>query len=117
MFYQWVYVERNTFKVIAVLSKHATGNGKRSVMTIHVQINNNKTYLQTFIPTGIKTKFNTCEMYLIARSGLFQSLVIRVTFLYCNNPMASIRSILKSLHLVDLYRKTEKLYRYFNFHS
>lgn len=39
-------------------------------MTTHVQINKNRTYLHTFIPTGIKTKFNTCEMYLIARSGL-----------------------------------------------
>lgn len=71
-----MYWERNTFKVIVVLSKHATGNTKQSVMTIQVQTNNNKTYLQTFIPPGIKSKFNTCEMYLIARSGLFQSLVI-----------------------------------------
>lgn len=69
-----MYWERNTFKEIVVSSKRATGNRKRSVITIHVQINN-KTYLQTFIPTGIKTKFNTCEMYLFARSGLFQSLV------------------------------------------
>lgn len=45
-------------------------------MTIHVQIIYNKTYLQTFIPTDIQTKFNTCEVYLIARSGLFQSLGI-----------------------------------------
>lgn len=65
----------------------------------HVQINHNRTYLHTFIPTGIKTKFNTCEMYLIARSGLFQSSAIAVAFLHCNSHRVSIRSI---LHPVDL---------------
>lgn len=86
-------------------------------MTIHIQINN-KTYLQTFIPTGIKTTFNTCEMHLIANSGLTKVPLFsnRVTFLHCNNHMASIRSTLKSLHLVDLFHKTEELYTYFNFH-
>lgn len=67
-------------------------------MTTHVQINN-KTYLHTSIPTGIKTKFNTCEIYLIARSRLFQSLVITVAFLHCNSHRVSIRSI---LHAADL---------------
>ena len=91
------------------------------VMTIHAQINNNKTYSQTFIPAGIKTKCNSCEMYPIARSGLTKvpiSSTNRVTLPHCNNHMASIRSTLKSLHLVeaDWCHKTEKLYRYFNLH-
>lgn len=68
-------------------------------MTTHVQVNNNRTYSHIFIPTGIKTKFNTCEMHLIARSGLFQSLVTAVAFLHCNSHRVSITSI---LHPVDL---------------
>lgn len=118
MFYQQMDWKRNTFEVIVVLSKRATGN-RKSVMTIGVQINNNKTYLQTFIPTGIKTKFNTCEMYPVARFGLIKVPIFsnnRGTFTHCNNHTASIRSTLKSLHPVDLYHKTKKLYRYFNFH-
>lgn len=68
-------------------------------MTTHVQVNNNRTYSHIFIPTGIKTKFNTCEMHLIARSGLFQSLVTAVAFLHCNSHRVSITSL---LHPVDL---------------
>lgn len=53
-----------------------------------------------FLPTGRKT--NTCEMYLIARSRLFQFLVTAVAFLYCNSHRVSIRSI---LHPADLIIK------------
>lgn len=117
MFYQHMDWKRNTFEVIVVSSKRATGN-RKSVMTTGVQINNNKTYLQTFIPTGIKTKFNTCEMYPIARSGLRKVPIFsnnRGMFPHYDNHTASIRSTPKSLHLVDLHHKTKKLQRYFNF--
>lgn len=82
-------------------------------MTTHVKINNKRTYLQTFIPTGIKTKFNTCEMYLIARSGLFQSLGIAVAFLYCNSHRVSIRSILHPVDLIIRLKSSTGIFIFF----
>lgn len=91
MFYPW-----------DVLGKKYIQNKSSESMchtTTHVQINHNRTYLHTFIPTGIKTKFNTCGMYLIARSRLSQSLATTVAFLHCNSHRISIRSI---MHPADL---------------
>lgn len=106
----------NTFRIMVALGKCATGNGKQSLVAIHIQINKQKTYLQAFVPTGISTKFNTCEMHLTARSRLtkFHSLeLILLPFLHWNNPIVSIRSILKLLCLVGPDCGNEKLYRCF----
>lgn len=73
-----MYEAGNTFRIMVALGKCAMGNGKQSLVTVHIGINQEKTYLQAFVPTGERTTFNTCEMHLTARSRLtqFHSLVL-----------------------------------------
>lgn len=43
---------------------------KNNLSWLYIHKSTNKTYLQIFVPTSIRTEFNTCEMYLIARCRL-----------------------------------------------